>query len=203
MEGKSVGVLKAHVALYVGDVGRSIEFYSRMLGLEPCKVRRGYAKFDVAEPPLNLTLNERAGAVRGALSHMGIQVASTADVLALRERWRAAGLETFDEMQTSCCYAVQDKTWVADPEGNEWEAFVVLEDDLPETEPCECGGKAQGAQASAEARAVAENQAGVESGVETETGASCCQLETTVKDGRAVTECVATCCAPAPVPLAR
>lgn len=131
MEGKSVGVLKAHVALYVGDVGRSIEFYRKMLGLEPCKVRRGYAKFDVQEPPLNLTLNERAGAVRGTLSHLGIQVASTADVLALRERWRAAGLGTFDEMQTSCCYAVQDKTWVADPDGNEWEAFVVHKDNLP------------------------------------------------------------------------
>ena len=196
MEGKSMGVLKAHVALYVGDVGRSIEFYRKMLGLEPCKVRRGYAKFDVREPPLNLTLNERAEVARGALSHLGVQVASTADVLALRERWRAAGLETFDEMGTSCCYAVQDKTWVTDPDGNEWEAFVVLEDNLPETAPCECGGKTQGAQAAAEARAAAENQAGVESSVETQTGASCCEMETTVKDGQAVTECVATCCAP-------
>jgi len=203
MEGKGVGVLKAHVALYVADVGRSIEFYRKLLGLGPCKVRRGYAKFDVQEPPLNLTLNERAGVVRGALSHMGIQVASTADVLALRERWRAAGLETFDEMQTSCCYAVQDKTWVADPDGNEWEAFVVLEDNLPETETCECGSKAQEARASVEKPASAENQAGVESSVETQAGASCCETETTVKDGQAVTECVATCCAPTPVQLAR
>src|SRR5919198_1068084 len=177
MEGKGVGVLKAHVALYVGDVGRSVEFYHKLLGLEPCKVRRGYAKFDVAEPPLNLTLNERAGAVRGALSHMGIQVASTADVLALRERWRAAGLETFDEMGTSCCYALQDKTWVADPDGNEWEAFVVLEDNLPEAESCECGSKTQGAQTSAEARASAENQADVEGSVEARAGASCCEME--------------------------
>jgi catechol 2,3-dioxygenase-like lactoylglutathione lyase family enzyme len=188
MEGKTVGVLKAHVALNVKDVERSIEFYRRMLGLEPCKVRRGYAKFDVAQPPLNLTLNERAGAAGGALSHMGIQVVSTADVLAARERWRAAGLETFDEMGTSCCYAVQDKTWVADPDGNEWEAFVVLEDDLPETAPCKCGGKTQEAQASAGERA----------GVEAQAGASCCEMETTVKDGQAVTECVATCCAPSP-----
>ena len=149
MEGKTLGVLKAHVALYVTDVGRSVGFYRRMLGLEPSKVRRGYAKFDVAEPPLNLTLNERAGAAGGALSHMGIQVASTGDVLALRERWRTAGLETFDETGTSCCYAVQDKTWVADPDGNEWEAFVVLEDNLPEAAPCECGSETREAQASA------------------------------------------------------
>ncbi len=112
-----------------------------MFGLEPSKVRCGYAKFDVEEPPLNLTLNEAKFGERGALSHLGVQVASTADVLAMRGRWRAAGLATFDEMGTSCCYAVQDKTWVTDPDGNRWEAFVVLEDNLPETSPCECGDK--------------------------------------------------------------
>jgi catechol 2,3-dioxygenase-like lactoylglutathione lyase family enzyme len=150
MEGKTVGVLKAHVALNVKDVERSIEFYRRMLGLEPCKVRRGYAKFDVAQPPLNLTLNERAGAAGGALSHMGIQVASTDDVLAMREKWAGAGLVTRDEMQTDCCYATQDKTWVRDPDGNEWEAFVVLKDNLAETAPCECGSKVREAQGEAE-----------------------------------------------------
>ncbi|HZT57265.1 MAG TPA: ArsI/CadI family heavy metal resistance metalloenzyme [Pyrinomonadaceae bacterium] len=143
MEGKGNGVrtLKAHVALNVRDFARSVEFYRRMFGLEPSKVRCGYAKFDVEEPPLNLTLNEAKFGERGALSHLGVQVASTADVLAMRGRWRAAGLATFDEMGTSCCYAVQDKTWVTDPDGNRWEAFVVLEDNLPETSPCECGDK--------------------------------------------------------------
>jgi predicted lactoylglutathione lyase len=63
---------------------------------------------------------------------MGIQVASTEDVLAMREQWAKAGLDTCDEMQTNCCYAIQDKTWVTDPDGNEWEVFVVLEDNLPE-----------------------------------------------------------------------
>src|ERR671932_236876 len=102
MESKAVRTLKAHVALNVRDVGRSIEFYRRMLGIEPSKVRRGYAKFDVERPPLNLTLNENASGGRGALSHLGVQVASTEDVLSMRERWGAAGLETFDEMQTDC-----------------------------------------------------------------------------------------------------
>jgi hypothetical protein len=59
-------------------------------------------------------------------------VATTEDVLALRSRWQAAGLETRDEMRTNCCFAIQDKTWVADPDGNAWEAFVVVEDNLPE-----------------------------------------------------------------------
>ncbi|HZS07680.1 MAG TPA: ArsI/CadI family heavy metal resistance metalloenzyme [Blastocatellia bacterium] len=129
----TVRTLKAHLALNVRNVTESIEFYRKMLGLEPCKVRTGYAKFDVQNPPLNLTLNEVPFNERGALSHLGLQVASTADVLAVRDRWVAAGLATRDEMQTSCCYAVQDKAWVSDPDGNDWEVFVVLEDNLPET----------------------------------------------------------------------
>ena len=127
---KQVQALKAHLALNVKNVGQSMEFYKKMLGIEPSKVRVGYAKFDVQNPPLNLTLNEVPFNERGALSHLGIQVSSTDDVLAMRENWIEAGLITRDEMQTSCCYAVQDKTWVHDPDGNEWEVFVVLEDNL-------------------------------------------------------------------------
>lgn len=144
MEGKSentVRVLKGHLALNVRNVEQSIEFYRKLLGIEPGKVRTGYAKFDVQNPPLNLTLNEAAFHERGALSHLGIQVASTDDVFAMREKWTQAGLIIRDEMQTNCCYATQDKTWVRDPDGNEWEAFVVLQDNLPETAPCECGNK--------------------------------------------------------------
>ncbi|HEX7318628.1 MAG TPA: ArsI/CadI family heavy metal resistance metalloenzyme [Pyrinomonadaceae bacterium] len=131
-----VKVLKAHLALNVKDVERSIEFYKKMLGIEPSKVRTGYAKFDVQNPPLNLTLNQHTFNEQGALSHLGLQVASTEDVLAVRERWAEAGLITRDEMNTNCCYAKQDKTWVHDPDGYEWEVFVVLEDNLAETSMC-------------------------------------------------------------------
>ncbi|MDQ1728516.1 MAG: hypothetical protein QOD33_641, partial [Pyrinomonadaceae bacterium] len=79
-----------------------------------------------------MTLNQGQFAERGALSHLGIQLSSTHDVLAMRQKWSDAGLTTRDEMQTNCCYARQDKTWVHDPDGNEWEAFVVLEDNLAE-----------------------------------------------------------------------
>lgn len=135
----TVNALKAHLALNVTDVTRSIEFYRKLFGIEPSKVRTGYAKFDVHNPPLNFTLNEGTDGRRGALSHLGIQVRSTEDVLATRQRWNQAGLLTRDEMQTDCCYATQDKTWVRDPDGNEWEVFVVLQDNLAETAPCACG----------------------------------------------------------------
>src|SRR5882762_5291604 len=148
---QAVNALKAHLSLKVRNVDQSVEFYRKMLGLEPSKVRTGYAKFDVQNPPLNLALNEAPVTSGGALSHLGIQVASTTDVLTTRQRWNDAGLLTRDEMQTDCCYAVQDKTWVRDPDGNQWEVFVVLEDNLPEASACECGDKVT-APAQADAR---------------------------------------------------
>lgn len=132
MQSAEVKALKAHLAINVRNLEKSREFYRKLFGIEPSKVRSGYAKFDVANPPLNFTLNEVPFGERGALSHLGIQVGSTDDVLAVRLRWLEQGLITRDEMKTDCCYAIQDKTWVNDPDGNEWEVFVVLQDNLPE-----------------------------------------------------------------------
>src|SRR5688500_16863606 len=88
----SLQVLKAHVSINVRNVEKSVDFYRRMLGIEPSKVRTGYAKFDVQNPSLNLALNEVPTlADAGALSHLGLQVASTDDVLSMRERWASAG----------------------------------------------------------------------------------------------------------------
>ena len=164
---KTVQALKAHLALNVRNVEQSTEFYRRMLGIEPSKVRVGYAKFDIQNPPLNLTLNEVPFGERGALSHLGIQVASTDDVLTMREKWATSGLVTRDEMQTNCCYALQDKTWVHDPDGNEWEVFVVLEDNLTET--AECCATAQATQSDAQVSACATTDAAA-----TVEAVSCC-----------------------------
>lgn len=132
MTNNDINTLKAHLAINVRDVNNSIEFYKKMLGIEPSKVRTGYAKFDVSNPPLNLTLNQIPFSDSGALSHLGIQVASSDDVIRMRGQWEANGLTPRSEMQTTCCYALQDKAWVNDPDGNEWEVFVVLQDNLSE-----------------------------------------------------------------------
>jgi catechol 2,3-dioxygenase-like lactoylglutathione lyase family enzyme len=131
-----MSVLKPHVAINVKNLDESVAFYRRLFGVEPAKMRPGYAKFDLVSPPLNFSLNEGPGSERGSLSHLGIQVSSTEDVLAFRKRWSQAGMPVREEMSTVCCYALQDKVWVRDPDGNEWEVFVVLKDDLPErTQP--------------------------------------------------------------------
>ena len=120
-----VQALKAHVSINVRNVERSTDFYRRMLGIEPLKVRTGYAKFDVTNPPLNLALSEVPElSDAGALSHLGIQVRSTDDVFSVRRRWADAGLITRDEMDTNCCYANQNKTWVRDPDGNLLEFMI-------------------------------------------------------------------------------
>ena len=119
--------MKAHISLNVSDIEKSAEFYQKMFGIEPLKRKADYAKFDVANPPLNLTMNQVSIEKGGSLSHLGLQVETTKEVLEMTKRWNESGLLTLEEMQTDCCYALQDKTWVTDPDGNRWEVFVVLE----------------------------------------------------------------------------
>lgn len=133
-----MAVLRPHLALTVSSVERAVPFYEALFGVSPEKLRPGYAKFSVADPALNFTLNEGARDGLGAFNHGGIQVASTADVLDAKERLVSAGLAAFDEMDTTCCYARQDKIWVRDPDGTPWEVFATHAD----TEDADDGGVA-------------------------------------------------------------
>ena len=125
-----MNVLKPHVSLNVSNIDASVAFYEKVFGVAPAKRRPGYAKFDLAEPSLNLTMQEAPRTGVNA-SHFGVQVASSEDVAAAWTRFKQAGLETRNEDDTSCCYALQDKVWVTDPDGNNWEVFVVLDADSP------------------------------------------------------------------------
>ncbi|MEP1079651.1 VOC family protein [Leptolyngbya sp. PL-A3] len=125
---------KTHVALRVADVEKSVTFYQAMFGVAPVKYKVGYAKFDLQHPALNLTLNEaQTIQPQGTLSHLGVQVGSIQDVQAAIQQFAEAGLNLFEEKNTDCCYALQDKVWVTDPDGNRWEVFVVkVADTTPE-----------------------------------------------------------------------
>ena len=120
---------RIHIALAVENLERSAAFYRRLFGQEPTKVRLRCAKFEVAEPPVNLALNEVGGSFgpNNPVAHFGIQVKSTEVVGQVADRLRNAGLETAVEDNVTCCYAVQNKVWAADPDGNRWEVYVVLD----------------------------------------------------------------------------
>jgi catechol 2,3-dioxygenase-like lactoylglutathione lyase family enzyme len=122
---------RIHLGLAVKDLERSVAFYRALLGQEPTKRRPHYAKFEVAEPPLNLALNAVPGPTgpNNPVAHFGIQVKTTEAVGRFDQRLNQAGHPTRAEENVSCCYAVQNKVWAADPDGNKWEVYVVLDDD--------------------------------------------------------------------------
>ncbi|MEN9823027.1 MAG: hypothetical protein RLZ04_1453 [Actinomycetota bacterium] len=118
---------RVQLALNVDDIDAAIDFYSRLFGTPPAKVREGYANFAIAEPPLKLVLIENPGS-GGTLNHLGVEVETAEEVVAATTRLAAEGLNTLVEDQTTCCYAVQDKVWVHGPDAEPWEVYVVLSD---------------------------------------------------------------------------
>jgi catechol 2,3-dioxygenase-like lactoylglutathione lyase family enzyme len=130
---------RIQLALNVRDVDRAVDFYRRLFRAEPAKRRPGYANFAIASPPLKLVLIENPAAA-GTLNHLGVEVESSEEVTAETARLRSQGLETRTEQGVTCCHAVQDKVWVADPDGAPWEVYKVLAD-APQA-PASCCGSA-------------------------------------------------------------
>jgi catechol 2,3-dioxygenase-like lactoylglutathione lyase family enzyme len=118
---------RVQLALNVDDLDAAVDFYGKLFATKPAKVRPGYANFAIAEPPLKLVLIENEGK-GGTLNHLGVEVATSADVAAAQERLTAEGLLTATEDDVACCYARQDKVWVDGPSGEPWEIYTVLED---------------------------------------------------------------------------
>ncbi len=118
---------RVQLALNVDDIDAAVAFYSRLFGAEPAKRRPGYANYAIDEPALKLVLIENPGA-GGSLNHLGVEVASTDEVVAATRRYAAAGMVTAVEDGTTCCYALQDKVWVSGPDGERWEVYTVLAD---------------------------------------------------------------------------
>ncbi|HET6855919.1 MAG TPA: ArsI/CadI family heavy metal resistance metalloenzyme [Streptomyces sp.] len=119
---------RAQLALNVADLEASVTFYSKLFGVEPAKRRPGYANFAIATPPLKLVLIEGEPGQETRLDHLGVEVDTTEEVAAATIRLTDAGLATFEENDTSCCYALQDKVWVHGPGQEPWEVYVVKAD---------------------------------------------------------------------------
>ncbi|SFT33888.1 Glyoxalase/Bleomycin resistance protein/Dioxygenase superfamily protein [Actinopolyspora lacussalsi subsp. righensis] len=124
---------RVQLALRVGDLRRSIDFYTRLLGTEPTKLRPGYANFAVTEPPLKLVLLEGEPEQDTVLDHLGVEVADSYTVHDATRRLSELGLFTRVEDDTTCCYATQDKVWVHGPGREPWEVYTVT-DDSPDSE---------------------------------------------------------------------
>ena len=137
---------KVHIHIHVSDLAKSREFYGKFLGVAPVKERAGYVKFLPTFVPINLALSQGlpAGTSEGVVHHLGIQVDSTETVMAHLARVKAAGIPVHEEMGVDCCHANQDKFWVRDPDGVEWEVYHLNYDLAPAAAevPC-CAEKIQ------------------------------------------------------------
>lgn len=119
--------MRLQLALNVADLDEAIDFYSRMFGTEPAKVRDGYANFAIDQPPLKLVLFAGAGQP-GTINHLGVETETAAEVVAAESRLSASGLETTGVDDTVCCYAEKTETWVEAPDALRWEWYVKTAD---------------------------------------------------------------------------
>lgn len=124
--------MRPHLSLDVQNVPASVAFYQKVFGMPPQKQTNDYAKFDVTQPSLNLSLVSSTGRF-SSVNHLGIEVDSVEEIAAWKGRLQAAGILDRVEENTACCFARQDKLWFSDPDGNAWEVFVVHEQ-LPVSE---------------------------------------------------------------------
>lgn len=118
---------RVQLSINVGDLDAAVEFYSRLFATAPAKLRRGYANFAIDDPPLKLVLNAPGNGAPGTINHLGVEVAASDDVAEAAARLDAAGLGVAAEPEARCCYALQEKVWVHDPDGLPWEYYTVLE----------------------------------------------------------------------------
>jgi catechol 2,3-dioxygenase-like lactoylglutathione lyase family enzyme len=125
-----------HISLNVSDLAKSVAFYEGFLG-HPQKLKADYAKFVSRSPEIHLALQPglTATASTGSLAHLGIRVESTEDVRRWRSDLKSRGVVSDEEKREACCYALQDKFWLTDPDGNRWEIYTVIED-LPAEASC-------------------------------------------------------------------
>ena len=115
--------MRLQLALNVSDLDESIEFYTKMFGTEPAKIRDGYANFAIADPPLKLVLFEGAGD-GGSINHLGVETETAQEVTAAESRLTDSGMETTGVADTQCCYAEKTETWVHGPDDSRWEWYV-------------------------------------------------------------------------------
>src|SRR5262245_43669462 len=120
--------IRFHLSLNVTDLNRSVAFYRILFGMEPAKLRDDYAKFELDDPPLVLSLEPTPRPVGGPLNHLGFRLLAAAALVAMQERLERAGIRSEREEGVECCYARQTKFWVQDPDHTLWEMYTLEAD---------------------------------------------------------------------------
>jgi catechol 2,3-dioxygenase-like lactoylglutathione lyase family enzyme len=116
-------VKRLHVHVGVEDLDQSIHFYSTLFGAQPTVTKSDYAKWMLDDPRVNFAISAGNHARKG-IEHLGIQVESQAELGEVYGRLKAADRPVLEEGQTTCCYAKSEKSWISDPDGVVWEAFL-------------------------------------------------------------------------------
>ena len=112
-----------HMHVGVTDLDASIAFYTHLFGSAPEVVKADYAKWMLEDPPINFAISMREGAAKG-IEHVGLQVENAEELAEVYTRLKAADRPVLEEGATTCCYAKSEKSWIADPDGVVWEAFL-------------------------------------------------------------------------------
>lgn len=114
---------RLHVHVGVSDLDQSITFYSTLFGAEPTVTKSDYAKWMLDDPRVNFAISAGRQAAKG-IEHLGIQVESADELGEVYGRLKTADRPVLEEGATTCCYAKSQKSWIADPDGVVWEAFL-------------------------------------------------------------------------------
>ena len=118
-----------HVHVGVADLASSISFYTGLFGAEPTVTKTDYAKWMLDDPRINFAISQKCGAAKG-IEHLGVQVDDAAELAEVYGRLHDAGRPVLEEGATTCCYAQSEKSWIADPDGVVWEAFLTSGDSV-------------------------------------------------------------------------
>ena len=119
---------KMHISLYVSDLTSTVNFYTAFFGQPANKVKPGYAKYILDKPSLVISFVQNPDRVQQNFGHLGFQVASGEEMYQRLEKAKLQNIVSREEIGTACCYAVQDKFWVIDPDGVQWEVYYFHED---------------------------------------------------------------------------
>lgn len=114
---------RMHVSYYVSDISKTVAFYNAFFGQEPVKLKPDYAKYVLEAPSLIISFVQNPARVQPHFGHLGFQVETEAELRHRLTQASANGLLLLEEMGTNCCYATQDKFWVSDPDGVQWEVY--------------------------------------------------------------------------------